>query len=87
MLIPLRERVLVELEPLEEVTAGGIVLAGQAGRDKWRTGRVKAIGKEVKEIEVGDRVVFSGFAGNEVPSDDTLRIVQEAEVLGVFKNG
>lgn len=82
---PLGDRLLVRLEaPPEKVTAGGILLPGDIGTDKFsKRGTVEAVGEKVREVSVGETVLFSGFAGNTIPHDDELRLMREGEVLGV----
>jgi co-chaperonin GroES (HSP10) len=83
---PLGDRVLVRLDtPEEKVSAGGVVLPGQAvEREKIRRGVVEAIGREVKDLEAGQRVVVSGYAGHSVPDDEHARIIKVDDVLVVL---
>ena len=75
-LVPLGDRVVLKQVEAEETTASGIVLPGQA-QEKPQQAEVIAVGpggvvngKEVKmEVEVGDKVIYSKYAGTEVKMD------------------
>ena len=45
-------------------------------------GTVVAVGKEVKEIKVGNRVYFQQFGGSYLEKDQNLLILREEEILG-----
>ncbi len=70
---PLGDRVVIKRVEAEETTKSGIVLPG-AAKEKPQEAEVVAVGpggmvdgKEVKmEVKVGDKVLFSKYAGNEV---------------------
>ena len=72
-LVPLGDRVVLKQVEAEETTASGIVLPGQA-QEKPQQAEVIAVGpggivngKEVKmEVEVGNTVIYSKYAGTEV---------------------
>ena len=72
---PLGDRVVVEREEAKDTTAGGIVLPDTA-KDKPQKGKVIAVGegrvtKDGKrrelQVKVGDVVLFTSYAGEEVP--------------------
>ena len=69
---PLGNRVVIKKLEAEEKTQGGIILAS-AAKEKPQTAEVVAVGPgtkdEVMEVKVGDRVVFSKFAGTEIKYD------------------
>ena len=77
-LVPLGDRVVLKQVEAEETTASGIVLPGQA-QEKPQQAEVIAVGpggivngKEVKmEVEVGNTVIYSKYAGTEVKMDGT----------------
>lgn len=94
MIRPLGERVVVKPLPSEEVTKGGIVLPDTA-KEKPQEGEVIAVGpgrlldngtRVPIDLKVGDRVLFSKYAGNEVKLDDIeYMIMREADILGVIE--
>ena len=92
-LVPLGDRVVLKQVEAEETTASGIVLPGQA-QEKPQQAEVIAVGpggvvngKEVKmEVEVGNTVIYSKYAGTEVKMDGTdYIIVKQEEILAVIK--
>jgi chaperonin GroES len=91
---PLGDRVVVQREGSEEVTAGGIVLPDTA-KDKPARGTVVSLGdgrllddgsRAAFQIEVGDRVLFSSYAGEEFKVDDQeLLLMREEDILAVIE--
>lgn len=92
---PLHDRIVVEAEPREEKTAGGIILPDTA-QEKPMIGVVAAVGtgKVLEngtviplEVKVGDKVLYGKYAGTEVKVDgEKFLIMQERELLGVFES-
>jgi chaperonin GroES len=90
---PLGDRVLVERQESEERTAGGIVLPDKA-RDKSKRGKVLSVGngklnKDGKRIpptvKPGDRVLFSGYSGEEIKFDGReVLLIREDDILAVM---
>ncbi len=87
---PLGDRVVVKMaEETESQTKSGIVLTG-AAKEKPAYANVIAVGpggvidgKEVvMEVEVGDKVILSQYAGTEVKLEgETYKIVKQSEIL------
>lgn len=75
---PLADYVVVQQEEAETKTASGIYLPTQA-QEKPKVAKVLAVGKEVKEVKVGDRVVYGGYSNTEVKHDgkDYILIKEE----------
>lgn len=94
MLKPLGNRVVVDLTQKEETTKSGIVLTDSA-REKPSEGTIVAVGpgqildngtRVELEVNVGDRVVYSKFAGTEVKhEDEEYLILTESEILAVVE--
>ncbi|HHW44466.1 co-chaperone GroES [Desulfofundulus thermobenzoicus] len=94
MIRPLGERVVVKPLPSEEVTKGGIVIPDTA-KEKPQEGEVVAVGpgrllengtRVPIDLKVGDRILFSKYAGNEVKLDgEEYLIMREADILGVIE--
>ena len=89
---PLGDRVLVRPEEAEETLPSGLVLPDTA-KEKPQEGTVVAVGpgqywegnRIPLDLQVGDRVIYSKFGGQEVKVDgEDLLIMQERDVLGVI---
>jgi chaperonin GroES len=90
---PLGDRVVVERDESEEVTAGGIVLPDTA-KDKPARGTVISVGdgrllddgtRAPFQVEVGDHVLFSSYAGEDFKMDDReLVLMREEDILAVI---
>lgn len=81
---PLGERILVERLEEDTKTASGIIIPDNA-KEKPLMGEVKAIGSEVKEIKVNDKVVFGKYSGTEVKLDGKEYLILKLEdVLGIL---
>ena len=92
-LVPLGDRVVLKQLVQEETTASGIVLPGQ-NKEKPQQAEVVAVGpggvvdgKEVKmEVSVGEKVIYSKYAGTEVEVDkETFIIVKQNDILAIMK--
>ena len=94
---PLADRVVVKPLEREEVTKSGIVLPDTA-KEKPQEGLIEAVGngrlieatgkREPIDLKVGDRVIYSKYAGNEVKIDEEdLLILSEKDILAVVANG
>ena len=81
---PLWKRVLIKQVEQEEVKKSGIVLPGTASKEKPITGEVLAVGKEVKDVKAGDKVIFEKYSGTEVKDgDDSFLILDIDNVLAI----
>ncbi len=89
---PLGDRVVIQREESEEKTAGGILLPDSA-KDKPARGRVVSVGdgkllddgtRSPIQVSVGDRVIFSSYAGETFKVDDEeLLLMREEDILAV----
>jgi len=87
---PLGDRVVIKALPKEEVSKGGIVLPDTA-KEKPQEGEIIAVGpgklsedgkRIAMEVKVGDRVVYSKYAGTEFKLDDEeVIILRESDIL------
>jgi chaperonin GroES len=90
---PLGDRVIIELVASEEKTASGIVLPDTA-KEKPQEGKVVSVGtgrvldngeRVALEVAVGDRIIFSKYAGTEVKYEGTeYLILRESDILAVI---
>ncbi len=93
MLKPLGDRIIIELVESEEKTASGIVLPDSA-KEKPQEGKVVAVGtgrvldngeRVALEVSVGDRIIFSKYAGTEVKYEgNEYLILRENDILAVI---
>ena len=86
---PLADRVLIEPNPAEEKTAGGLFIPDTA-KEKPLAGKVIAAGpgtNDVKmEVKVGDQVLYGKYAGTEIKIDgEEYTIVRQSDVLAVVE--
>jgi len=88
---PLGERVVVKPTEREETRSSGIILPDTA-KEKPQEGEIMAAGpgrstedgkgRVPMEIKVGDRVIYSKFAGTEYKDgDEDLLILRESDIL------
>ncbi len=91
-LSPLGDRVVLKQLEVEETTKSGIVLPGTS-KEKPQQAEVIAVGpggmvdgKEVAmQVKVGQKVIYSKYAGTEVKLDDEeFIIVKQNDVLAVI---
>ncbi|NLC11337.1 MAG: co-chaperone GroES [Firmicutes bacterium] len=90
---PLQDRVVVKVLETEEKTPTGIVLPDKA-KDKPQEGEVVAVGpgkvlesgtKLEMDVQVGQKVLFSKYAGTEVKVDgEEYLILRQDDILAVF---
>ena len=92
-LTPLGDRVVLKQLEAETTTKSGIVLT-TATQEKPQEAEVVAVGpggmvdgKEVTmQVKVGDKVIYSKYAGNEVKlEDEEYIIVKQNDILAIVK--
>ena len=90
---PLGDRVVIKNVEMEETTKSGIVLPGPA-KEKPQMAEVLAVGpggmvdgKEVKmQVQVGQKVIYSKYAGTEVKLDGKeMIIVRQSDILAIVE--
>ncbi|MCK9268414.1 MAG: co-chaperone GroES [Alkaliphilus sp.] len=90
---PLGDRVVIKRLEAEETTKSGIILPGSA-QEQPQLAEVIAVGpggvvegKEiVMEVNVGDKVIFSKYAGTEVKFDgEEYTIVRQNDILAIVE--
>lgn len=90
---PLADRVVIKMVEAEEKTKSGIVLPGTA-KEQPQMAEVVEVGpggivddKEVKmEVKIGDKVLFSKYAGTEVKLDgNEYTIIKQSDILAVVE--
>ena len=90
---PLGDRVVIKNVEMEETTKSGIVLTG-AAKEKPQLAEVLAVGpggnvdgKEIKmDVEAGQKVFYSKYAGTEVKLDGKeMIIVRQSDILATVE--
>lgn len=87
---PLADRVIIKPLPKEEISKGGIVLPDTA-KEKPQEGEIIAVGpgklsedgkRIAMEVKVGDKVIYSKYAGTEFKlADEEVIILRESDIL------
>ena len=90
---PIADRVVLKQLEAEETTKGGIILATKS-QEKPQEAEVLAVGpggmvdgKEVTmQVQVGDKVIYSKYAGTEVKlGDDEYVVVRHNDILAIVE--
>ena len=90
---PLADRVVIKLVEEEETTKGGLILTSSA-KEKPQYAFVVAVGpggvvdgKDVTmQVEVGQKVVYSKYAGTEIKLDgEEYKIIRQNDILAVIE--
>jgi len=91
---PLADRVLIKRIENEEKKVGSIIIPDTA-KEKPQKGEIVAVGsgktndkgeRVALEVKVGDHVLFSKYAGNEIKVDgQEYLIMREDDILAVFE--
>ena len=93
-LSPLGDKVVLKQLEAEETTASGIVLPGNA-QEKPQQAEVIAVGpggvvdgKEGKmQVSVGDKVIYSKYAGTEVKlGDEEFIVVRQNDIVAIVED-
>ncbi len=91
---PLSDRLVIEPQEKEEMTASGIILP-ETAKEKPQKGTVLAAGpgrtdddgKRIEmDVKIGDVVLYARFAGTEVKINDRkLLILKESDILAIVE--
>ena len=82
---PLADWVVAEQEEAVTKTASGLYLPDKAA-EKPKIAKVAKVGKLVKEIKVGDRIVYKSYSTTEVKVDNKeFILVKEEDILATVK--
>ena len=92
-LVPLADRVVLKQSTPEEKTKSGIVLPTQS-KEKPQEAEIVAVGPGANvdgkvvpmQVSVGERVIYSKYAGTEVKIDgEEYIIVKESDILAIVE--
>ncbi len=82
---PLAERIVARQVEAESKTASGILLPDSA-KEKPAMAEVIAVGKDVKEVKAGDKIVYKQYSTTEVKvGGEEQFVIKEEDVLAVVK--
>lgn len=82
---PLADYVVAQQEEAETKTASGLYIPGGA-QEKPKVAKVLAAGKEVKNVKVGDRIIYGGYSNTDVKMDgETFMLVKEENIYATVK--
>ena len=94
-LIPKADRVVIQVDTIEEKTTTGIIIPDSA-KEKPQEGEVVAVGPGAKtedgktikmDVKIGDRVLFGKWSGTEVKIDGKeYSIMKESDIMGISKS-
>lgn len=81
---PLKDRVFVSYTEEMEKTAGGLYIPDSA-KEKPQSGKVEAVGDDVKSLKVGDKILFDRYSGSKISIENVdYLIIKEEDVLGIL---
>jgi len=86
-IIPLADRVIVQVAAAEAKTASGIIIPDTA-KEKPQQGLVVAVGTGKKDepmtVKVGDKVLYGKYSGTEITHDGMeYLIMRESDIFAV----
>ena len=91
---PIGDRIVIKVSEGDMKTASGIVLPDTA-KEKPQKGEVVAVGsgkvldngqKVAPEVKVGDKIIFSKYAGTEIELDgEKYLIMRQSDILAIIE--
>lgn len=82
---PLADIVVAINEDNKSTTTSGIYLP-EGSKEKSKIAKIVAVGKDVKSLKVGDKIVYKSYSTNEVKLDSTEYIlIKEEDILAKVK--
>lgn len=80
---PLAKLILAKIDAAPTKTASGLYLP-ESATEKPKTATVTAVGPQVKEVKVKDKIIYESYAGTEIKhySEDYI-LVTEEKVLAI----
>ena len=81
---PLADRIVAVKEEAKTKTAAGLYLPDSA-KEKSAIAKVIAAGADVKEVKVGDKIIYKEYSTTEIKIDGTeYLLVREEDVLATI---
>ena len=82
---PLADYVVAQADEAATKTASGLYLPDTA-TEKPKTAKIVAVGKDVKQVKVGERIIYKSYSTTEVKHDGVDYIlVKEEDILATVK--
>jgi chaperonin GroES len=82
---PLADWVVAEQEEAVTKTASGLYLPDKAA-EKPKIAKVNKVGKSVKEVKAGDRIVYKSYSTTDVKvGDKEYVLVKEEDIIATVK--
>lgn len=82
---PLADYVVAQAEEAATKTASGLYLPDNA-KEKPKTAKVVAVGPAVKEVKIGDRIIYKSYSTTDVKVEkDEYMLVKEEDILATVK--
>lgn len=82
---PLGDYVVAQAEAAKSKTASGLYIP-ESATEKPKTAKIVAVGKDVKQVKVGDVIVYKGYSTTDVKIDkDDYILVKEEDILATVK--
>lgn len=82
---PLADFVVAQGEEASTKTASGLYLPDNAA-EKPKIAKILAVGKDVKQVKNGDRIVYKSYSTTEIKvGDQEYIMVKEEDILAIVK--
>lgn len=82
---PLADYIVAVSEEPETKTASGLYLPEKAA-EKPKVAKVQSVGKDVKQVKSGDRIIYKSYSTTDVKiGSDEYILVKEEDVLATVK--
>ena len=82
---PLADYIVAQGEEAQARTASGLYLPDNA-QEKPKVAKVLAVGKEAKQVKVGDRIIYKSYSTTDVKlGKDDYILVKEEDILATVK--
>jgi len=82
---PKKDRLVIQAKEQKDISDGGIIIPDKA-KERPHKAVVMAIGPEVTDIVVGEKIIFSKYAGTVVKLDKkSFLIIREEDVIASYE--
>lgn len=82
---PLADYAVAQQEEAETKTPSGLLLTDSA-QEKPKVAKVIAVGKDIKQVKVGDRILYKSYSTTDVKiGSEEYILVKEEDILATVK--